>query len=58
MAVAQNLGLKLQPRTSFCQLIKAKTSKTTMSSYAGAESTAWWSALTKAILDITFHIDL
>jgi hypothetical protein len=29
-----------------------------VSSSAGTESAAWWSALTQAILDITVHIDL
>lgn len=29
-----------------------------MSSYAGARSAAWWSALTRDTLDISVHIDL
>lgn len=39
-------------------LIKAKNAETTMSSYSGAESVTWWSALTQAILNMTVHIDL
>jgi hypothetical protein len=37
---------------------KKKHTKATMSSYAGAGSVSWGSALNQAILDITVHIDL
>jgi hypothetical protein len=39
-------------------LIKAKTTKATMSSFADAGSAAQWLAPTQVILDITAHIDL
>jgi hypothetical protein len=43
---------------SHSQIIKAKTVKTTLSSYASAGSTVWWLALTQATLEVTVHIDL
>lgn len=57
-ALAQNSGLRLQPQHLSCQLIKAKTAKTTVSSDTGTGSAAQWSALTQAVLDITAHVDV
>lgn len=48
----------MTPNIFLCQIIKAKTIKNTVSSYAGAGSAGWWSALTQAILNTTAHTDL
>jgi len=40
------------------QLMEAKLSKATVSSYTGSGGAAWWSTLTQATLDITVHTDL
>lgn len=42
---------------SQCQLTSAITTKHTMSSYAAVQSSACWSALTQAILDLIVLID-
>ena len=43
---------------SQCQLTSAITTKHRMSSYAAVQSSACWSALTQAILDVTVHTEL
>jgi hypothetical protein len=54
MSTAQSCMLDI----SQGHLINAKTTQSTMGSYADAGTAAQWSAPTQANLDITVHIDL